>query len=555
MVADLSQSPTPSAGTRCAVPLSDGGHGGLEPPSSPARSITQESLLEELLKEQRTLRTPVALFSEEYDSKPVRERFSHLIPLSKPARGEQYAFEVHLDECTGCKACVAACHSLNGLDEGESWRDMGLLVGTRKQPYLQTVTTACHHCVEPACADGCPVLAYDKNPVTGIVRHLDDQCIGCSYCILKCPYDVPKFNLKRGIVRKCDMCQGRLAEGEAPACVQACPNEAIQIKIVRHDLVPQSGNIIPGAFDSSYTRPTTTYISSKPAPAAAKAADSGRIELDHGHTPLSWMLVLTQMSAGTFIGCAIAMWLNALNLQQAAITSAVALLIGLVGIQLSVLHLGQPLKAWRAFMGWRKSWLSREILAFGALPGGGAAIALTWWLGNFEWMRLAVTGTAVAALAAVFCSVMVYVDTRRPFWSMSMTSGKFFGTMLLLGGCACASVWIWLGVSAVYWAMGINVLLRWTLSLWEISRYREALADEASPWHKSARVMEKHLSHHIELRGFSLIMTGLLIPVLIAGGASAAWMIVISTLLTFGSQLIERHYFFTAAAGSKMPGN
>jgi DMSO reductase anchor subunit len=267
------------------------------------------------------------------------------------------------------------------------------------------------------------------------------------------------------------------------------------------------------------------------------------------------MLVLTQMSAGTFIGCAIAMWLNALTLQQAAITSAVALLIGLTGIQLSVLHLGQPLKAWRAFMGWRKSWLSREILAFGALPGGGAAIALTWWLGNFEWMRLAVTGTAVAALAAVFCSIMVYVDTRRPFWSLSMTSGKFIGTMLLLGGCACASVWIWLGVSAVYWAMGINVLLRWTLSLWEISRYREALADEASPWHRSARVMEKHLSHHIELRGFSLIMTGLLIPVMIAGGASAPWMIVFSTLLTFGSQLIERLYFFTAAAGSKMPGN
>jgi formate dehydrogenase iron-sulfur subunit len=193
---------------------------------------------------------------------------------------------------------VAACHSLNGLDDDESWRDMGLLVGTRKQPYLQTVTTACHHCEEPACADGCPVLAYDKDPVTGIVRHLDDQCIGCSYCILKCPYDVPKFNLKRGIVRKCDMCQGRLAEGEAPACVQACPNEAIKIKVVKLD-VPDRGQIIAGAFDSSYTRPTTTYVSSKPIP-SREAADAGRLELDHGHPPLAWMLVLTQMSAGAF---------------------------------------------------------------------------------------------------------------------------------------------------------------------------------------------------------------------------------------------------------------
>ncbi len=512
-------------------------------------------ILEATLREQQTLRTPVALFSDEYDSKSVRERFTHLIPLSKPNPGEQYAFEVNLDACTGCKACVAACHSLNGLDEDESWRDMGLLVGTRKQPYLQTVTTACHHCEDPACSNGCPVLAYDKDPVTGIVRHLDDQCIGCSYCILKCPYDVPKFNLKRGIVRKCDMCQGRLAEGEAPACVQACPNEAIKIKVVKLDAVPDRGQIIAGAFDSGYTRPTTTYISEKPVPSAAKAADAGRIELDHGHEPLAWMLVLTQMSAGTFIGCAVAMWMNALTLQQAAITSAAALVIGLAGIALSVLHLGQPLKAWRAFLGWRKSWLSREIIAFGALPGGGAAITATWWLGDFEWMRLAVTGTAVAALVAVLCSVMVYVDTRRPFWSLTMTAGKFCGTMLLLGACVCAAVWIWFGIVAVYWAMAIKVLLRWSLSIWEISRFRLALEDESCPWHKSARVMQKHLSHHLEVRGFSLIMTGLMIPVLISAGASAHWMLLLSLLLTFGSQLIERRYFFTAAAGSKMPGN
>src|SRR5690606_34885961 len=59
-------------------------------------------------------------------------------------------------------------------------------------PVLQHVTTACHHCVEPGCLHGCPVLAYEKDPVTGIVRHLDDQCIGCTYCVLMCPYEVPQ---------------------------------------------------------------------------------------------------------------------------------------------------------------------------------------------------------------------------------------------------------------------------------------------------------------------------------------------------------------------------
>jgi Fe-S-cluster-containing dehydrogenase component/DMSO reductase anchor subunit len=508
-------------------------------------------ILEATLREQQTLRTPVALFSDEFDSKSVRERFTHLIPFSRPNPGEQYAFEVNLDACTGCKACVAACHSLNGLDEDESWRDMGLLVGTRKQPYLQTVTTACHHCAEPACAEGCPVLAYDKDPVTGIVRHLDDQCIGCSYCILKCPYDVPKFNLKRGIVRKCDMCQGRLAEGEAPACVQACPNEAIKIKVVKLDAVPDRGRIIAGAFDSSYTRPTTTYVSSKPIPNAARPADAGRLELDHGHPPLSWMLVLTQMSAGGFLGAALA----PLTLNEAAITSAAALFFGLIGIALSVLHLGQPLKAWRAFLGWRKSWLSREIIAFGALPAGSSAIAAAWWFESLPLMRLAIGGTALAAITAVACSVMVYVDTRRPFWSLAQTAGKFFGTTFLLGACLCAVVWSWIGVSALPWAMVLAVTFRWLLSIWELSRYRRALEDETCAWHRSARILQKHRAHHIELRGFLLIVTGLLIPVLIAGGASAPWMLTISSVLTFASQLIERHYFFTAAAGSKMPGN
>ena len=76
--------------------------------------------LAEALRDQQTLLTPVVLFSDEYDSKAVSKRFSHLIPLSKPQPGEQYSFEVNLDACTGCKACVAACHSLNGLDDNES---------------------------------------------------------------------------------------------------------------------------------------------------------------------------------------------------------------------------------------------------------------------------------------------------------------------------------------------------------------------------------------------------------------------------------------------------
>ena len=191
-------------------------------------------ILEQLLIEQQSL-SAVEQFSRAHDDgTPCQAKYySKLLPTSAPQAGQQFAFGVDLDACSGCKACVTACHSLNGLDDHETWRDVGLLIGgNSSHPVMQHVTTACHHCIEPACASACPVDAYEKDPVTGIVKHLDDQCFGCQYCTLACPYDVPKYHAGKGIVRKCDMCSDRLAEGEAPACVQACPHEAISINVV-----------------------------------------------------------------------------------------------------------------------------------------------------------------------------------------------------------------------------------------------------------------------------------------------------------------------------------
>src|SRR5687767_8743391 len=142
--------------------------------------MTTPSLVEELLADQQSL-TAVEQFSRAHDEHALAAgaRYRNLIPLEAPRPGEQYAFEVELDKCSGCKACVTACHSLNGLDDNETWRETGLLVSDDwRQPLQQVVTAACHHCVDPACLNGCPVLAYEKDPITGIVRHLDDQCIG-----------------------------------------------------------------------------------------------------------------------------------------------------------------------------------------------------------------------------------------------------------------------------------------------------------------------------------------------------------------------------------------
>lgn len=473
-------------------------------------SMRTPDLLRTLLDDQHRLQTPVAEFSRQHEAgEPLQSRYyKSLLPLSKPGAGEQYAFEVNLDACTGCKACVVACHSLNGLDEDESWRDIGALTGPG---YTQTVTSACHHCADPACANGCPTLAYEKDVATGIVRHLDDQCIGCSYCTMKCPYDVPKYNTRLGIVRKCDMCQSRLAEGEAPACVQACPNGAIAIRVVEKVNIPAQGRILPGAWASDYTQPATRYVTERGVPASAAAAE--RLRTEEPHTPLAFMLVLTQAAAGAFIAAA------SMGESPGLVRTASVLLM--LGVMASMLHLGQPLKAWKAFLGWRKSWLSREILAFGpamALAAAASLIILPAW------------PAAVASLIAVVCSIMVYVDTRRESWSLPRTTSAFLGTSAVLG-TALAACWFPALAPA---AAGLAVALLGAEALRHLTR--------GGDW--SLRVQRALLPQVLAARFF----TGLL------GLVTILFLPSVGAALLGLSEIIGRSLFFRTVSAPRMPG-
>jgi formate dehydrogenase iron-sulfur subunit len=479
------------------------------------------SLVDRLLTEQATLGTAVSRFSDWHDTHESCEpsqakHYRGLIPFSKPGEGEQYAFEVNLDQCTGCKACVAACHSLNGLDDDESWRDVGVLIGDIYLPYQQTVTTACHHCLDPACANGCPVLAYEKDAATGIVRHLDDQCIGCSYCILKCPYDVPKFNAKRGIVRKCDMCQQRLSVGEAPACVQSCPSGAIAIRIVkvadRATSAPQH-SLLPDVVPSRITKPTTRYVSSRPVPESAMSGDAEAPRVEDAHTPLVIMLVLTQLATGVLFFA-----------ERHPALPWIGFATASLGILASVSHLGQPLKAWRCFLGWRKSWLSREILAFGAFAPAALAAAL-----GFIPVPLA----TLVGVTSVFCSVMVYVDTRRPFWVMSQTGPKFFGTALVLGAAMAAA---WDPSLAATACVAAVLKLAWEILF---------IANEHPDNARTQRLLLGRLRWWNTLR--------------FTAGLCGAALVLHNTWMGFVvlaiGEFLERHLFFRAAAAWRMPRN
>lgn len=372
---------------------------------------------------------------------PLQEPYYRsLMPVSPPAAGQQYSFEVDLDRCSGCKACVTACHSLNGLEAGETWRAVGLLHGGSPAEAMQkTVTTTCHHCLEPACMHGCPVGAYEKDPLTGIVHHLDDQCIGCQYCVFTCPYEVPQYSAKLGIVRKCDMCAGRLAEGEAPACVQACPNEAIAIRVIDKAAAiedAQGDAFLPGVPSPGITVPTTRYTTTDVFPRNMLPADFYAVRPGHQHLPLVVMLVLTQLSVGAFcFNQLLPLWLGEASLAVLRpFHGVLALGLGLLAMLASTVHLGRPQYAWRAFIGLRTSWLSREIIAFGAFALLTTLYAATLYSSpDAAGLQPLGYATAGVGVAAVFSSAMLYHVTHRRWWSGGRTGFKFALTGAGLG--------------------------------------------------------------------------------------------------------------------------
>lgn len=561
-------------------------------PKSPAH--TGQKLLDQLLRDQQQL-TAVEQFAwqHECDSFPAQEKFYRdLIPLTAPREGEQYAFEVDLDSCSGCKSCVAACHNLNGLEADETWRSVGLLSGgSAELPVIQHVTSACHHCLEAACLEGCPVNAYTKDPVTGIVKHLDDQCIGCQYCILKCPYDVPKYSHSKGIVRKCDMCQDRLSVGEAPACVQSCPNGAIRITLVNKQAIIEESEanlFLPGAAAPSYTLPTTTFKTRRPLPRNLLPADYYAASPQHAHWPLVLMLVLTQMSVGAFVveqllGRLLEVDGQEIVEQTRPVHLVAAFALGMLGMGASLFHLGRPLYAFRAVIGLMTSWLSREIVCFGAFAALASLYAALPWLSvwNVNIFHgandLLGWGVVVTGLAGVFCSVMVYDSTRRPLWHWSRTGLRFLLTGALLGiptslliAFVAASCTQSLTVRQIMDDYGTN-LCGWLAVisafklLYEASIFVHLFSRRLTSLKRTAMLATGELGRSTSRRFLCGVIGGVALPGFLflasvldrqqpLSTPSVAVAVILSLGISFIGEVLERYLFFSAVIAPKMPG-
>jgi formate dehydrogenase iron-sulfur subunit len=160
---------------------------------------------------------------------------------------EQRAMLFDSTLCVGCRSCEIACNKKNDLGrtpdeihEGRPAEDARALA-----PNVYTYVTLhqwegdpstaafgkvqCMHCIEPACVSSCPASALHKT-VEGPVVWDGSRCLGCRYCMMACPFVVPRFewHSRNPRIRKCDMCADLLAEGKPPACVAACPTHALR---------------------------------------------------------------------------------------------------------------------------------------------------------------------------------------------------------------------------------------------------------------------------------------------------------------------------------------
>ncbi len=167
---------------------------------------------------------------------------------ARPAEALGLLYDATL--CVGCKACVAACKEANEnppefSTEDHLW-DTPLdtsghtfnLIKMYRNGTVETkdaevngyafMKTSCMHCADPSCVSACPVSAMVKDPVTGIVSYDPEACVGCRYCVVACPFGIPKYQYDSptGKIGKCELCRHRYKDGHYSACAEVCPTGA-----------------------------------------------------------------------------------------------------------------------------------------------------------------------------------------------------------------------------------------------------------------------------------------------------------------------------------------
>ena len=461
------------------------------------------------------------------------------MPERFPGPGEQYRFHIDMAACIGCKCCVVACNEQNGNPAAINWRRVGEIEGGW-YPHTQRsyLSMGCNHCVEPTCLSGCPVDAYSKDPLTGIVRHSADTCIGCQYCTWNCSYGVPQYNADRGVVGKCDMCYGRLELGQAPACVSACPEGAIRIEIVNiAEWRAASGG---GAPENDGSVSTTRVSLPDALPPNARPTDQTHVRCAEPHWPLVAMTVLTQLSVGALATIWMVQLLGAST--RLGLAAVVSLMVAGCALAGSTLHLGRPIHAYRALRMWKRSWLSREVLLFSTFSLSATLYAAALWFGPAKTASAAFLGglTTVLGLAGVWASACIYRVPSRPAWNSRFTIVYFALTAAVLGPLFVAALGagdpLWLGAAAASAGAGQMVLLA--------LRFFRLIASGSIELRGTARLLSTTLRPQLLTRGALLGLGGIVLPL--------QGLTLIALGLAFAGELLGRYLFFVSVVPKHM---
>jgi DMSO reductase anchor subunit len=333
------------------------------------------------------------------------------------------------------------------------------------------------------------------------------------------------------------MCHHRLSDGMAPACVSACPEEAIAIEIVniadwRKDYLEANAPGLPSADDSVSTTRITLPQNLLP---DTGRVDTGRIAPEQPHWPLVFMLVLTQLSVGAFI----ILWLLDVSGGGARLSVSALVSLALAGVSLaaSTLHLGRPVYAWRAMRGLRRSWLSREVLSLSAFAGVASLYAVML-LVNSPARPAAGFITVLFGAVGIACSARLYVVRARPAWCSGYTTAEFFATALLLGPLFVRAMnvskepWMmWAGIAG-----GVSELVTQTLKFLWLSHSGQL------ELRASALLLSGPLRRPFLLRMSVLIAAGIILP--LSSDSHAATLVAL--VLALAGEWLGRWLFFVS---------
>ena len=152
----------------------------------------------------------------------------------------ELAFFIDYSRCIGCQACVHACAEC----DTHRGRSLIHLETIERRDSVQTAPQVCMHCEDPICARVCPADAIKQSHDGVVHSSLKPRCIGCSNCVLACPFGVPKYDADVDQMMKCDMCYDRTSTGRRPMCATVCPSGALAFATIEETMATRRGHAI-----------------------------------------------------------------------------------------------------------------------------------------------------------------------------------------------------------------------------------------------------------------------------------------------------------------------